>query len=598
MIEYRVRLADLNRHLIEVECRIDAPAAVERVSLPSWIPGSYLLREFARHIVAITAQSDNSATSLTKTDSSTWEIRGASGKLVVVIRVHALDLSVRGAYLDDQRGFFNGTCVYLRVERREAEPVSVVLERPSDERCAQWRVATAMTAVAIDAQGYGAYSVADYAELIDQPVEISEFVRVDFAAAGVPHALVLAGRHEADYGRLETDLRQLCETQIDFFGAPPPFDRYLFLGLAVDSGYGGLEHASSASLVFCADDLPKPGEPGMPREYQRLLSLCSHEYFHAWNVKRLKPAAFTPYRLNERNHTRLLWVFEGITSYYQDLLLLRAGLLGRDAYLNRLAQSLTRVYRTPGRAYQSLEESSFDAWDKLYKPEPNSGNATVSYYSKGALVALALDLTVRRQTRATVSLDTIMRALWASYQETGEGIGEPEFERVAQSVSGVDLTAFFDQAVRSTDDLPVAELLSGHGVALAFRAAASPTDLGGVLQADNNGGPLLTLGATYRDTDGGLELLSVRDAGPAERAGLCAGDIVVALDNRRVRSGNIAKRLARFEADESVPLTYFRRDELKQTVLQLSLAPADTCSLTIDENASKDAAALRAEWLG
>jgi predicted metalloprotease with PDZ domain len=596
MIEYGVRLADLNRHWLEIECRIDAPGETERVSLPSWIPGSYLLREYARHVVSFEATSNDVDVIVQKIDHATWAVSGARATLVIVIRVHALDLSVRGAYLDSERGYFNGTCVFLAVENRDNEAIGLVLEQPSDPRCARWRAATAMQAVDVDERGFGSYSAQSYDDLIDHPIEISEHARTAFTAGGVPHALVIAGRHETDMERLRTDLSQLCETHIAFFGAPPPFDRYVFLGLAVDSGYGGLEHCASSSLVFAASDLPKSGEPGVPRDYQRFLGLCSHEYFHAWNVKRLRPAEFTPYRLSERNLTRQLWIFEGITSYYQDLMLLRAGLIGCETYLNRLAQTLTRVYRTPGRAHQSLAESSFDAWDKLYKPESNSPNATISYYTKGALVALALDLTVRQATNSAVSLDDIMRELWRTHGSSRRGLSEGEFERIAADVAGTDLRAFFDLAVRGTEDLALDGLLDAFGVELTMRPATGPNDSGGAVETATSD-TLLWLGAAYRDGDGGVELTAIRDGGPAEAAGLCAGDVLIAIDGRRVQLNNVEKRLARFEPGETVPLAFFRRNELKLTTLQCALAPLDTCALSLVTEPDARALERREQWL-
>ncbi len=597
MIFYRLRLADLERHHFEIECRIEKPASETRVSLPSWIPGSYLLREYARHVVSARAESHGRPVPIEKIDKRSWVVEGGGEDLTVTIRVHALDLSVRGAYLDDTRAFFNGTCVFLSVLERETEPAELVIEAPIDPKCVDWRVATAMTPADVDDRGFGRYTVENYDELIDHPVEIADFARVEFTAAGIAHALVISGRHLTDLERVAADLRQLCETQLRFFGEPAPFDHYVFLGLAVDQGYGGLEHRASSSLVFNASDLPKPGEPGVPREYQRFLSLVSHEYFHAWNIKRIKPAAFSPYRLGERNHTRLLWVFEGITSYYQDLLLLRSDLIGLEAYLDRLAQVLTRTYRTPGRRLQTLAESSFEAWDKLYKPEPNSVNATVSYYGKGAFVALALDLKVRIETRSDVSLDRIMLELWNRYGRPGKGVDEHDFERVATEVAGIELDEFFDMAVRSTKDIPVAELLSAFGLELELRAASGPDDLGGVLGKRPSETPV-SLGIAFRAIASGLELTQVRDGGPSEAAGLNAGDQIIAVDGYRVDARNLAKRLARYALGDTVTVAYFRRGELRQTELAIEAAPLDTCSVIAVEKASESALALRRSWLG
>ena len=595
LIRYRVRLADPARHFFEVECRIEDPAPDQRVSMPSWIPGSYLLREFARHVVAIEAASGGRPLAITKVDKGGWLCAGAGGELAIRTTVFAHDQSVRGAFLDRRRGYFNGACLFLQVEGRECAPVELLVEPPADAALASWRVATAMSAGDVDARGFGTYRAADYDELIDHPFEIGEHAEVEFAAAGVPHALVITGRFESDLERVAADLRQLCEAQIAFFGGSAPFAQYVFLGLAVGDGYGGLEHRSSSSLIFARDDLPKAGEPGVPRPYQRFLALASHEYFHAWHIKRTKPAAFMPYRLDRRNFTRQLWIFEGITSYYQDLFVLRSGLIGPRAYLQRLGELLTRVYRTPGRLRQSLAESSFDAWDSLYKPEPNSPNIGISYYTKGALTALALDLDLRTLPEPR-SLDGVVQALWRRYGAANEGVPEDGFERIAAEVAGADLSAFFDAAVRGTQDFSLTERLADFAVTLKMRAASGPADTGGTPGSKDE--TPLHLGATHRAREGGLELTAVLEGGPAQAAGLSPGDVVVALDGLKVGERNLASRLARHEAGERVRVTAFRGDELMDVELELADAPHDMCYLELDDQAPAQALARRRAWLG
>ena len=597
LIKYRVRIADLDRHLFEIDCRIDDPTPEQRFTLPAWIPGSYLLREFARFVVGVEASSGGQAIAVEKTESSAWVVRGARADLTLTIKVYALDQSVRGAYLDRRRAYFNGPCVFVLPDGRDEQPSEVTLEQPTSPLCEGWRVATALQRVDVSNEGFGVYRAADYDELLDHPVEIGDFESVEFEAAGVPHHLVIAGRFESDLERIAADLKLLCETQIEFFGKPAPFDRYWFLCLTTGGdGWGGLEHRSSTSLIFGRDDLPKVGETAVTRDYQRFLALASHEYFHTWHVKRTKPAAFVPYRLDRRAHTRQLWVFEGITSYYQEVMLLRSGVIGVPAFLQRLAEMITRVYRTPGRLKQSLSDSSFDAWDILYKPDANHPNSSISYYTKGALVALALDLTMRRASDGKKSLDEVLRELWHRYGERGVGVPEDGFEQLAIEIGGASLERFFAAAIRGTEDLPIKELLGSFGVRLEFRPAVGPEDKGGTPRSGN--GELLSLGVGIREHVAGVELTAVIDGGPAQRAGLNPGDVLIAVDRLKVSDRNLKRRLARFEAGERITASVFRGDELVEVVLVMRPAPLDTAFLALDDQAAPEAAQRRGAWLG
>jgi predicted metalloprotease with PDZ domain len=561
--------------------------------VPSWIPGSYLLREYARHVIAVRASSQGRSVTVTKHDHATWQCMGATESLTVVATVYALDESVRGAYLDARRAYFNGPCVFMLPEGREGRPAELEIERPPNAECAAWRVATAMTPVAVDEQGFGRYSALDYDELLDHPCEIGPFAEIVFEAAGVPHRLAIAGRIDTDLERVAEDLAAICTTQIEFFGRPAPFASYLFLGLAVGDGYGGLEHRASSSLIFRRDDLPRPGEPALPQDYRRFLALASHEYFHSWHIKRTRPAAFVPYRLDRRNHTRLLWVFEGITSYYQERMVLLSGLFGAGAYLKRLAEHLTRVYRVPGRFVHSLAESSFDAWDVLYKPEANTPNSSVSYYSKGALTALALDLRLRRDHGT--SLDAIVRELWRRFGALAVGVPEGGFEALVAELAGPGLETFFEQAVRGTEDLPIEEWLGDFGVRMQLRAARGADDRGGIVLEDEEP---VALGAALRAHPQGVELTTVLHGGAAERAGLNHGDVVVALDGLRVGERTLKARLARYVPGASVAVSVFRGDELLTLPLILTEAAADTVGLELDAAAAGSALERRLAWLG
>jgi predicted metalloprotease with PDZ domain len=376
-------------------------------------------------------------------------------------------------------------------------------------------------------------------------------------------------------------------------------ERYVFLVHVLDEGYGGLEHRASTALVCARDELPVHGEtPG--DGYRGFLGLASHEYFHTWNVKRIKPAAFTPYDLERENYTTLLWAFEGITSYYDDLMLVRSGLIGEREYLEILGRSLTSLARTPGREVQTVAEASFDAWIKYYRQDENSPNALVSYYLKGSLIALALDLLLRSRTHGTRSLDDVMRALWQIHGRTGVGVPEGGIERVAESVAGFPLKRFFDLALRSTDPLPLPRLLAAFGIRVVRRPAESASDRGGRAPSKSLAAlrQRAAFGARTTNDPLGAKIANVYTAGAAERAGLCAGDVIVAIDGLRVTGAGIDARLERCRPGQRIEVQAFRRDRLIARQVTLLRAPADTCHLEIDAKAGPAARRLRERWLG
>ncbi|MFA7667081.1 MAG: peptidase M61, partial [Burkholderiaceae bacterium] len=415
-IRYRIRPSDPDAHLFGVEMTIaDPDPEGQRLALPAWIPGSYMIREFARHIVRIEARAGDAPVALTKLDKHTWRAERCRGPLAVRYLVYAWDLSVRGAHLDRTHGFFNGTSVFLQALGHERRPCELVIDAPTHPACQGWRVATTLPEAGARRHGFGRYRAADYDELIDHPVELGRFTLFTFEAGGVPHEVAITGRHDTDGNRLTRDLEAICASQARLFepaSGKPPVDRYLFQVTAVGDGYGGLEHRASTALICRRSDLPHPAMEGVSDGYRSFLGLCSHEYFHTWNVKRIKPAAFVDYDLRAEQYTRLLWVFEGFTSYYDDLTLVRSGVLDPGAYLKLLSGTISNVQRGPGRLLQSVTESSFDAWTRYYRQDENAPNAIVSYYTKGALVALCLDLTIRARSRGKRSLDDVMRLMW------------------------------------------------------------------------------------------------------------------------------------------------------------------------------------------
>ncbi len=356
--------------------------------------------------------------------------------------------------------------------------------------------------------------------------------------------------------------------------------RYVFLVTALGEGYGGLEHRASTALLCSRDDLPRRGEAQVNERYRTFLGLASHEYFHTWNVKRIKPAAFTPYDLDREGYTTLLWAFEGVTSYYDDLALVRSGLIGTKDYLELLGRSVTTYLRAPGRRKQSLAESSFDAWIKYYRPDENSPNATVSYYGKGSLVALCLDLLIRDKTRGRKSLDDVMRALWQRHGVTGIGVEEDGIERLAEEVTGLELRKTFDEWLRSTRELPLRDLLAEHGVEMALRPAESSSDKGGRPASSKDPGGLAMLGAGARANGEEVIVTHVLEGGAAQEAGLAAGDAIVAVDGLRPGRGGLDAAFARRKAGDTIAIHAFRRDELLEFRVRLMPASADTCVLT------------------
>ncbi|NML43035.1 M61 family metallopeptidase [Ramlibacter sp. G-1-2-2] len=503
---YRIEAADPAAHLFHVTLTIAQPQAAQRVSLPAWIPGSYLVREFARHLQKLGARQDGKAVAVHQVDKATWQVDCMpSTPLVLSYEVYAFDNSVRTAWLDQGRGFFNGTSLCLRVQGQAQEPHELELVAP--RAFPHWEAATGLEPLKTGKRGFGTYLAADYDDLADCPVEMGAFFSAEFRAGGVPHRVVVAGAAESfDSERLVADIHKICEAEIRFWHdrKRPPFKSYLFLLNCVDDGYGGLEHRNSTALIASRRDLPRVGESRLTDGYVTLMGLISHEYFHTWNVKRLRPAEFAQYDYTQENYTQLLWFFEGFTSYYDDLLLKRAGLIDDATYLKLLTKTANQVLQTPGREVQSVAQASFDAWVKYYRQDENTANATVSYYTKGALVALCFDLTLR--VEGHTNLDEVMRALWLRCK--AGPMAEADFAAVLKELGGRAFTRELANWVHGTRELPLKELLEQHGIAVL----EEPSQL------------QQRLGVRVSENGGAITLKNVLRGGAAEQAGFAAGD--------------------------------------------------------------------------
>ncbi|MDT7523248.1 peptidase M61 [Rhodoferax sp. TBRC 17198] len=529
-VHYRIEVPDVHSHLFTVQMTVASPASTQTLRLPAWIPGSYLLREFAKHLQQLECRQGGKRIPVTQLDKATWQVSCRAGlPLEVSYEVYAFDASVRTAWLDAQRGFFNGTSLCLQVPEAAAEPHTLDIAPVSGTT--DWQLATGLSAVTIDKAGFGLYHAPDYDTLVDCPVEMGPFWSGSFEVFGIPHRFVVAGAPPSFDGELLlADTRAICEAEMRFWHgsaleqyqkdsssrnkdeapSPIPFKNYVFMLAAVHDGYGGLEHKNSTALICNRKDLPRlprttlaPTTHKQPEGYTTLLGLISHEYFHTWNVKRLRPAELATYDYRAENYTELLWFFEGFTSYYDDLLLRRAKRIDNAAYLKLLSKTINQVQQTPGRLVQSVAQSSFDAWVKYYRQDENTANATVSYYTKGSLVGLCLDLTLRAEGKT--HLDAVMRGLWTRC--AGGPMTEADLLAVLQDLGGRSFAKDLARWVHSTKDLPVPELLEQHGVQVNREPDQAAQQLG--LRVKESGG---------------LFIQQVLRGGAAEKAGFAAGD--------------------------------------------------------------------------
>ncbi|NYT63285.1 M61 family metallopeptidase [Alcaligenaceae bacterium] len=580
-ILYSVTPFDPAGHRLKVRLTIQAPdPRGQELTLPAWIPGSYLIRDFSRQVETITAHSGNQTVAIKKTGNHTWLCAPCPGPLVLDYSVYAWDLSVRGAHVDESHAFFNGTSVFLGVIGQTQQPCHVEICPPPHTQ--SWKVYTSLPEAqghtkAASRHGFGMYLAPNYDALIDHPFELGTPQVVSFTAHGALHEMVFTGvAPNLDLDRIAADTQKICAAQITLFEPETqavPFldssDRYVFMTMITGDGYGGLEHRASTALVASRHDLPALGLTNAGEGYQTFLGLVSHEYFHTWNVKRIKPASFAPYDLSRENHTQLLWVFEGFTSYYDDLMLLRSGVITEADYLRLIGKVISNVQRTAGRLKQSVADSSYDAWTRYYKQDENSPNALVSYYTKGSLVAMGLDLVIRQASAGARSLDDVMRLLWQRYgrdfyRGLGSGVPEDTMPALVQEATGIDVADFIARYAYGCEDVPLESLLAEQGIALTWKPLPAP----------------VTLDARLRTSNGSTSLATVYEGGAAHMAGLSAGDTLVAINGLQVTDGTSLERLLRaYQPGSSITMHVFRRDELRAFELILNAPAATECTL-------------------
>ncbi|MFW1752958.1 M61 family metallopeptidase [Acinetobacter wanghuae] len=562
MLHYQIEFDDYRQHLIHVTVRFLAdPTQV--LSLPTWIPGSYLIREFSKHIEAVRAyDEDGRQLKIQKFDKNHWRLFNTDHELITVeYDVYAYDLSVRGAYVDETRLYVNPACVCLGLDGQEDKEIELELFLPDELK--HFKLATGMTSKSL-VKGRYTLKAANYAELIDAPFELAEQTRFSFEANGIAHEFVVSGKHQMNAARMQQDIEKICATEISMFGSAP-FKNYTFMTMATGNSYGGLEHPNSTSLISPRDDLPKANEPVEPsKDYQRFLGLCSHEYFHSWLVKFIRPENFANYDLNREGYTSLLWIFEGFTSYYDDLILLRSGVINHDSYISLLKAQIDRYLQNPGRFVQSVSESSFDAWVKFYRQDENSNNAGTSYYNKGCLVALCLDLGLRLRGS---SLDALMRRLYENAQN-GIQVNERTIYELCKELTGDDWSEQINHLINTTDELPLDQLFPEFGLSYTLKNDIS-----------------LPLGAKLVDKPEGVLIQSARRDGAAAKAGLSANDVIIAIDGLKATT----KLVEKYAKQEGTYIVYaFRRDEFMQFEVQANGVVLPEVELKIEDPAKAE----------
>jgi predicted metalloprotease with PDZ domain len=547
-------------HIYNVSLEFIPSAKQSTLKLPTWIPGSYMIREFGKNIITITAWQDNKAINCEQTNKNTWIVSDYKVNKLVEIRyeVYAFDFGIRTAYLDNKRGYFNNTSLCVYIEGSESLMHTIQINNLPRT----WNIATALRTTG------NQYLANNYDELIDCPFELGEFTRLFFKVKDTPHFVVLSGTISSNFDskRFIADITKICETQINLFGGVAPFTSYTFMLYLGGEIYTGLEHRNSTALMAPYYSLPVFHVGQVNDDYLKLLGLISHEYFHLWNVKRIKPQAFNPYDLEQENYTGLLWWFEGITSYYDDLILYRAGLIDRDVYLKVILDNINNVYKFDGVNKQSLTNSSLTAWTKYYRQDENSPNSLVSYYVKGSLVGLCLDLLIRSQTKK--SLDDVLLGLYNKWQQGGEGLLEDELPSLIKQYTRCDLTAQITDFTSSYGELPLVQLLNYYGILLE-KIPARYSDSGKILEKDDKlpQNSKVSLGIKTVKEPLGYRVTNVYTNSSEELLGLAVNDLLLAID--RVKLTDLDRQFGLYRIDDQVTFTLFRQEQLLDITVKL-----------------------------
>jgi predicted metalloprotease with PDZ domain len=571
-IRYTLSFAAPQTHYVEVSAEVPTGDRADvELMMAVWTPGSYLVREYSRHVEAVTATgADGRPRAVEKSDKNRWRISTGGGRTVTVrYRVYGREMSVRTNWIDAGFALINGAPTFMTLADGTARPHDVVINLPQG-----WQ--RSLTGLPEMPGGDHRYRAPDYDTLVDSPFLLGNPTVHEFTVDGKPHYLANEGEAGVfDGQQAAKDLEAIVREQRRFWGFLP-YDKYLFLNILTGTEPGGgLEHLNSTVLITSRFTTRTR------RAYLSWLELASHELFHAWNVKRLRPVELGPFDYENEVHTKSLWMAEGVTDYYGELLVHRAGLSTRDEYLENLSSHIEIVQSAPGRLVQSAELASFDAWIKFYRPDENSPNASISYYEKGLVIAFLLDAKIRNVTNGARSLDDVMRAAYAKYAGT-RGFTPADFRAVAEQVAGTSLASFWAAAIEGTAELDYAEALKTY--ALRFRATTP--------------GTRAYLGANTRNDNGRLVVSQVRRGTPAFDAGVNVDDEILAIDEFRVRADQLANRLEQYKPEDTVSLLVARRERLQRLDVRLAAEPPRQWRLEIDTGAAQEQTRRREQWLG
>jgi predicted metalloprotease with PDZ domain len=572
-INYKLKMPNPQSHYFEVEMILEGFKEKQlELKMPVWAPGSYLVREFSKNVNQVLAFDENkTAIKTIKTAKNTWQLQNASKgkKIIIKYEVYAFELSVRTSFLDLTHGFVSGSGVFMYVNSHQQLPGQLEIIPYYEFKVIS--TALPLSPISISGDGSKVFDFLNYDHLVDCPIEIGNQVEFQFMASGVKHTVAMYGDGNFDIDKLKVDMPKVIEAETQVFGENPNKD-YLFIVHNVVDGQGGLEHMNSTTL-----SVNRWSYSGA--DYLGFLNLVAHEYFHLWNVKRFRPIELGPFDYDKENYTSLLWVMEGFTSYYDELIMRRAGLMSQEEFISKIQNSINYVEGSVGSRVQSVAHASFDAWIKAYRPNENSSNTTMTYYSRGQIIAAVFDLMIVDKYKGKKCLDDFMRYVYVKYaKELKRGITDQEFKQELEKFLEMDLTLFYAKYIDGTEIIPYAEYFSKVGIDVIYSGSKKPS-----------------FGASVRQEGGNVIVKNVRSGSSAEMAGISVNDEIIACNGFRVNQGSLESTMNALKENEQVELLLSRDDVLFSVNVKIAAFEKPYFTFTTTKN--EDKKALRNYWL-